>query len=80
MRFKGLPQGSFSLVAVYERHPHQNKPNHLKTKPEPRGKQPKLAKHILFDGNDFWPDSHLETDEKLPYGSFFFVAILQLGP
>ena len=30
------PADGFSSVAVYERHPHQNKPNYLKTKPKPK--------------------------------------------
>ena len=25
----------------------------------------------MFDGSDFWHDSHLETDEKLPYPCLF---------
>jgi len=31
-----------------------------------QGKLQKLTENILFDGSDFWLDSHLETDEKLP--------------
>ena len=40
----------------------------------------KLAENLLFDGGDFWPHSHLKTDEKLPYGSFLFVELHGLGP
>ena len=25
-----------------------------------------VINNLLLDGNDFWPDSHLETDEELP--------------
>ena len=45
--------------------------NYSKTK----GKKQTLTKNIFFDGSDFWPDHSLETDEKLPYGNFLFVAV-----
>ena len=32
-----------------------------------KGKQGRHATYRLFDGSDFWLDSHLETDEKLPH-------------
>ena len=35
--FFDLPQGSFSSVAVHERHPHQNNSIQFRTKPKPRG-------------------------------------------
>ena len=41
------------------------------------GKQPELPKIRHFDGSDFWPDCYLETDKKLPYGSFSSVSQLE---
>ena len=52
--------------AVYIYFPMQIKKNEFhKIKVYYEG-QPKIAKNFLFDGSDFWPDSLLETDEKLP--------------
>jgi hypothetical protein len=55
---------SFSSVAVYERQPHQKTKN--KHSANTKGKRPKRFKNMFFDGNDFCPDSLLETDKKLP--------------
>ena len=41
-------------------------------------KTPKLNKNILFDGSEFWPNSLLEPDEKLPYGIFSSVPVHEL--
>ena len=39
-------------------------------------KHAKLSKNKLFDGSDFWPDSYLETDEKLPHVFKLFWKVL----
>ena len=36
------------------------------------------AKKRFFDGSNFWPDSNLETDEELPYGSLSSAAVYKI--
>ena len=59
------PYDGFSSVAVYE-----NPPIELsQIRPNLSQNQRKTTQKHTFGGSDFWPDSLLETDEKLPYAS-----------